>query len=113
MDYQSVHLSKKEMERFLEIAGGNTTAANTPEEDYLFRCGLIRETMLVTANLSTGATSADMRAVVLTDSGKDYYAYCLNEQKRRQVDTRRFWLGILLTLVGLVITAISLLLQLR
>ena len=113
MEYQSVRLSKNELRRFLEIASGNHTAANTPDEDTLFRYGLVRETMLVTANLSTGDTSADTRAVVLTDFGKEYHAYHLNEQEKRKVEARRYWIGTLIALIGVAIAAISLLLQLR
>lgn len=97
----------------MEIANGNHTAVNTPDEDALFRYGLVRETMLVTANLSTGAASADMRAIILTDFGKEYHAFCLNEQKKHRLETKRFWLGTLISLIGLAIAAISLWQQLR
>ena len=72
MNFQSIYLTKKELRRFLEIANGDTTAKNTPDEDALFRNGLITETMLVFVNIENKTSDIDMRAVIPTDDGKEY-----------------------------------------
>lgn len=103
MNFESIYLSPKEMRRFLEIAGGDRAASNTPEEDALFREGLVRETMMVSADLGTGQSSVDMRAVVLSDLGREYYAQCMNQRKKDKQDSLRFWLATLIAAISAVI----------
>lgn len=109
MNYETIYLLRKEKRRFLEIANGDTEASNTPEEDALFRKGLVKETMLGKFCLDTGYSTADERAVVLSDMGKDYFAQCRNQQKKDKRDAWQFWLTTLIAVVGLIIAFLELL----
>lgn len=106
MNFQSIYLTKKELRRFLEIANGDTTAKNTPDEDALFRNGLITETMLVFVNIENKTSDIDMRAVIPTDDGKEYFAWYKNEREKKQKDTWHFWLGISISVAGIVISVL-------
>lgn len=95
------------MRRFLEIAGGDRAASNTPEEDALFREGLVSETMMVSADLGTGQSSVDMRAVVLSDLGREYYAQCMNRRKRDRQEAFRHWVNAIIAILGLLATILG------
>lgn len=107
MDFKTTYLSRKELRRFLEVAAGGTTAKNTPEEDALFRKKLVEERMFAFINLDTGTTTADYRAVVLSDLGKEYFAHYMNEKKRAQKENRRYWFGVFLSVVGIAVAIAS------
>lgn len=109
MDYNSVYLSRKEKRRFLEIANGDTKARNTPEEDALFRKGLVKESMIATIYQDTGYSTVDMRAVVLSDPGQDYFAQYRNQRMNDKKDTFRFWLTSIIAIAGLLVTVLGLL----
>lgn len=97
---------RKEKRRFLEIANGDTKASNTPEEDALFRKKLVEERMLAFISLDTGDSTVDMRAVLLSELGKEYYAQYMNQQRKDKRDARRYWLNTLISVLG-VIAAIA------
>lgn len=109
MNYEAIYLSREEKRRFLEVANGDAKASNTPEEDALFRKGLVEERMLAYIDLDAKSSTADMRAVVLSDLGREYYAHCMNQQKKGKRDARQFWLTTLITVVGLIIAVLELL----
>ena len=112
MNYTSIYLSRKELRRFLEIADGDTKASNTPEEDALFRQRLVKETMMVFANLDTISSSVDMRAVVLSDLGREYYAQYMNQQKRDQTESFRHFQNIAIAVIGILITVLGIIITL-
>lgn len=109
MNYETIYLTRKEKRRFLEIAQGDKKASNTPEEDALFRTGLVEERMLAYIDLDTKSSTVDMRAVVLSDLGREYYAHCMNQQKHDKRDSWRFWLTTLIAVVGTIIAFAELL----
>ena len=107
MNYEAIYLTRKEKRRFLEIAQGDTKAKNTPEEDALFRAGLVKESMLAHFDLDTNQSTVDMRAVVLSDLGGEYYAQYKNQQENGKRDTRRFLGNIIITAIGAIATILS------
>lgn len=109
MVYNSIYLSRKERRRFLEIANEDTLTSNTPEEDALLRKGLVKETMLVAIDLDTGYSTVDMRAVVLSDLGREYFAQYMNQQKKYKQESFRFWINTFITGACAVIALLELL----
>lgn len=107
MDFQSVYLSPGELRRFLKIARGDSTAANTPDEDALIRKGLVKESMMIFSDLGSNTASADMRAVVLSQDGEGFFSWYMNERNRRRRDTLRFWITLVVAVVGALATVIS------
>ena len=100
MEYNSIYLSRKELKRFLKIANGSTEASNTPEEDALFRKELVKEQIIVKICPYTGAFSADLRSVVLSNSGKEYYALHMNHRKERRKESFRYLITTLVSLLA-------------
>ena len=109
MNFETIYLTRDEERRFLKIACGDTTASNTPEEDALFRAGLVKEAMIVSVSLDTNTPTVDMRAVVLSDLGQEYYARRMNQQKRDKQDSMKFWITTALTAAGIIVAALELL----
>lgn len=106
---ESIYLSRKERRRLLEIANKDTLARNTPEEDALLREGLVKETMLAAIDLDTGYSTVDMRAVVLSDLGREYFAQYMNQQKNYKQESFRFWITTFIAVVCAVIALLELL----
>lgn len=107
MEYQNVRLSRKELRRFLEIANGDSSAKNTEAEDALIRKGLVKESMMIFSDLGSNTTSVDMRAVVLSQDGEGFFSWYMNERNRRRRDTLRFWITLVVAVVGALATVIS------
>lgn len=107
MEYQNVRLSRKELRRFLEIANGDSSAKNTEAEDALIRKDLVKESMMIFSDLGSNTTSVDMRAIVLSKDGEDFFSWYLNERDRRRRDTLRFWITLVVAVVGALATVIS------
>lgn len=106
MNFDEIYLSRKEKRRFLAIAAGKTTASNTPDEDALFRYELVRETMIVKLGPDRCQSSADLRAVVLSDLGRKYYAQYRNQKKK---DIANAWKFVLTTFIAVAALIIALL----
>lgn len=100
MNYETIYLTREEARRFLEIADGDTTAVNTPEEDALFRAGLVKEAMIASISLDTNTSTVDMRAVVLSDLGREYYAQYRHQQKRDRQEAFRHWVNAIIAIFG-------------
>lgn len=96
----TIHLSKGEQKRFLEIAFGDSIAANTQDEDALFRFRLIREYIKCETDTSTNITRVNERAVGLTNLGEDYFAWYKNEKQRIRRESIKFWITTLLSLLA-------------
>ena len=107
MEYQNVRLSSKELRRFLEIANGDSSAKNTEAEDALIRKGLVKESMMIFSDLGSNTTSVDMRAIVLSQDGEGFFSWYMNERDRRRRDTLRFWITVVVGVVGALATVIS------
>lgn len=107
MEYQNVRLSSKELRRFLEIANGDSSAKNTEAEDALIRKGLVKESMMIFSDLGSNTTSVDMRAIVLSQDGEGFFSWYMNERDRRRRDTLRFWITLVVAVVGALATVIS------
>ncbi len=107
MEYQNVRLSRKELRRFLEIANGDSSAKNTEAEDALIRKGLVKESMMIFSDLGSNTTSVDMRAIVLSKDGEGFFSWYLNERDRRRIETLRFWITLVVAVVGTLATVIS------
>lgn len=107
MEYQNVRLSRKELRRFLEIANGDSSAKNTEAEDALIRKGLVKESMMIFSDLGSNTTSVDMRAIVLSQDGEGFFSWYMNERDRRRRDTLRFWITLVVAVVGALATVIS------
>lgn len=107
MEYQNVRLSSKELRRFLEIANGDSSAKNTEVEDALIRKGLVKESMMIFSDLGSNTTSVDMRAIVPSQDGEGFFSWYMNERDRRRRDTIRFWVTVVVGVVGALATVIS------
>lgn len=107
MDFESVCLTRKELRRFLEIANGDNTAKKKPYEDALFRKGLVKESIMVFADLDDNTSSIDMRAVTLTSVGQNYFVWYMNQRKRKHKEDLQFWIGIAVAVAGIAVSIIS------
>lgn len=105
MDYETIYLRSGEKKRFLEIAKGDDVASNTPDEDALFRYGLVQETILVKFDPVTKETvNIDLRAVVLTEDGKNFYAQYQNRKREKIKSGIICAIEIAIGIIGILIT---------
>ena len=107
-DPDIIYLTKQELTRFIEIANGNHVASNCPYEDTLFRYKLIKESMMCFTDTSTGITTADLRAVSLTQLGEQYYAWYQNSKQRNKRITILNAITITISLVSVILAFVQL-----
>lgn len=106
LDFDSIYLNKRDKGTLQEAASGVILRKNFADVEFLFTYGL----------LDRYALQSDDHSFIITPTGLRYLEYIEEQKKERaakeELEKRRFWIPVSISVLSLVIAVCSVLVQL-